>query len=54
MFLASISVVASAFLNLSPTVVLTNEDVLTRLAEVRGLNIKLELVGLAWCLTGTG
>lgn len=39
------------FLNFSPTVVLTDENVLTRLAEVRGLNIKSELVGLAWCLT---
>lgn len=40
------------FLNLSPTVVLANENVLTGIAEVTELNIKLEFFN--WCLTRKG
>lgn len=39
------------FQNLSPTLVLADENVLTRFAEVKGMNIKWELVGWAWCCT---
>lgn len=45
MCLASISVVASTFQNFSPALVLVDENILTRFAEVKGLNIKWELVG---------
>lgn len=40
------------FLSLSPAVVLANENVLTGIAEVTELNIKLELFD--WCLTREG
>lgn len=40
------------FLNLSPTVVLANENVLSGIAEVTELHIKLELFN--WCLMRKG
>lgn len=47
MCLTSISVVASKYFRiaLSPALVLADENVLTRFAEVKGMNIKWEVVG---------
>lgn len=39
------------FQNLSPVLVLADENVLIRCAEVKGMNIEWELVGWTWCFT---
>lgn len=51
MCLASISVVASTLQNFSHALVLADENILTRFAEVKGMNIKWELVGWVWYFT---